>query len=242
MPFGVKVVKISPAVLTFHLERTLEKVVPIRPRLLGRPAEGFEVAEVTSEPRGRAHRRADQPGGGDRERVHRAGVGGSARGHRDRRRHHRPRRPPAARPGHAAGQGHRARPRAPRHAHASRASRWRCGAGRRGPSAPARVRRDGRRARCRPRRGSPRATCRAYVDVGPRRRRARRRWRSEIAPGHAGVEVQGVRARRRSPCARRRRRSSRDRRYWREWATKADGERAPVRHRRHPREWPTSTR
>ena len=50
MPFGVKVVKISPAVLTFQLEKTLEKVVPIQPRLLGRPAEGFEVAGVTSEP------------------------------------------------------------------------------------------------------------------------------------------------------------------------------------------------
>ncbi|HYM53509.1 MAG TPA: hypothetical protein VEW45_08585, partial [Candidatus Dormibacteraeota bacterium] len=35
MPFGVKVVKISPAVLTFHLERTLRKVVPVQPRLLG---------------------------------------------------------------------------------------------------------------------------------------------------------------------------------------------------------------
>jgi hypothetical protein len=50
MPFGVKVVKISPAVLTFHLERTLRKVVPVQPRLLGRPAEGYEVAEVTSDP------------------------------------------------------------------------------------------------------------------------------------------------------------------------------------------------
>ena len=50
MPFGVKVVKISPAVLTFRLERTLRKMVPVQPRLLGRPAEGFEVAEVTSEP------------------------------------------------------------------------------------------------------------------------------------------------------------------------------------------------
>ena len=49
-PFGVKVVKISPAVLTFHLERTQRKVVPVQPRLLGRPAEGFEVAEVTSQP------------------------------------------------------------------------------------------------------------------------------------------------------------------------------------------------
>jgi YbbR domain-containing protein len=50
-PFGVKVVKISPAVLTFHLERTQRKVVPVQPRLLGRPAEGFEVAEVTSQPK-----------------------------------------------------------------------------------------------------------------------------------------------------------------------------------------------
>ena len=51
MPFGVKVVKISPAVLTFRLERTLRKTVPVQPRLLGRPAEGYEVAEVASEPR-----------------------------------------------------------------------------------------------------------------------------------------------------------------------------------------------
>lgn len=50
MPFGVKVVKISPAVLTFHLERTLRKMVPVQPRLLGRPADGYEVAEVTSQP------------------------------------------------------------------------------------------------------------------------------------------------------------------------------------------------
>jgi YbbR domain-containing protein len=50
MPFGVKVVKISPAVLTFHLERTLRKMVPVQPRILGRPAEGYEVGEVTSQP------------------------------------------------------------------------------------------------------------------------------------------------------------------------------------------------
>src|SRR5687768_18334113 len=35
MPFGVKVVKISPAVLTLRLERTVQKVVPVRARLLG---------------------------------------------------------------------------------------------------------------------------------------------------------------------------------------------------------------
>jgi hypothetical protein len=50
VPFGVKVVKITPSLLTLNLERTLQKSVPIRPRLLGRPETGFEVAEVAAEP------------------------------------------------------------------------------------------------------------------------------------------------------------------------------------------------
>lgn len=50
MPFGVKVVKITPSSLTLNLERTLQKVVPVRPRLVGRPAPGFEVGEVKAEP------------------------------------------------------------------------------------------------------------------------------------------------------------------------------------------------
>ncbi len=50
VPFGVRVVKITPAILTLNFERTLLKVVPVRPRLVGRPAAGFEVAELTSEP------------------------------------------------------------------------------------------------------------------------------------------------------------------------------------------------
>lgn len=50
MPFGVKVVKITPAELTLRLERTLQRVVPVRPRLLGKPGPGFEVGEVVSEP------------------------------------------------------------------------------------------------------------------------------------------------------------------------------------------------
>jgi hypothetical protein len=49
-PFGVKVVKVTPSILTLNLERTLEKEVPVRPRLQGRPAPGFEVAEIASEP------------------------------------------------------------------------------------------------------------------------------------------------------------------------------------------------
>lgn len=50
MPFGVNLVKITPSSLTLNLERTLQKVVPVRPRLVGRPARGFEVGEVKAEP------------------------------------------------------------------------------------------------------------------------------------------------------------------------------------------------
>lgn len=50
VPFGVRVVKITPAILTLNFERTLQKVVPVRPRVLGRPAPGREVVEVTSDP------------------------------------------------------------------------------------------------------------------------------------------------------------------------------------------------
>jgi YbbR domain-containing protein len=49
-PQGFRVVKITPSILTLNLERTLRKTVPVRPRVIGRPAAGFEVAEITSEP------------------------------------------------------------------------------------------------------------------------------------------------------------------------------------------------
>lgn len=50
VPFGVRVVKITPSIVTMGFERTLQKTVPIRPRLLGRPGAGFEVAEMAAEP------------------------------------------------------------------------------------------------------------------------------------------------------------------------------------------------
>lgn len=50
LPFGVKVVKITPSTITLHFERTLQKAVPIRPRVRGTPARPYELAEVTSEP------------------------------------------------------------------------------------------------------------------------------------------------------------------------------------------------
>lgn len=50
VPFGVKVVKITPARATLHFERTLQKRVAVRPRLVGQPAAGREVAGVASDP------------------------------------------------------------------------------------------------------------------------------------------------------------------------------------------------
>jgi hypothetical protein len=50
VPFGVKVVKITPSILTLNLERTVAKSVPVRPRVTGRPATGYEIAEVAPQP------------------------------------------------------------------------------------------------------------------------------------------------------------------------------------------------
>ncbi len=50
VPFGFRVVKITPSLLTLNLESTRRKMVPVRPRVIGRPAAGYEVAEVTSDP------------------------------------------------------------------------------------------------------------------------------------------------------------------------------------------------
>ena len=50
VPFGFRIVKITPSLLTLNLERTLSKTLPVRPRVLGRPAPGYEVVEVRSEP------------------------------------------------------------------------------------------------------------------------------------------------------------------------------------------------
>jgi YbbR domain-containing protein len=50
VPFGVKVVKVTPAIVTLNFEKTVQKAVPVRPRILGRPAHGYEVGRVTSSP------------------------------------------------------------------------------------------------------------------------------------------------------------------------------------------------
>jgi YbbR domain-containing protein len=50
VPFGVRVVRVNPSTIAFNFERTQQKDVPVRARLTGRPASGFEVAEVQSTP------------------------------------------------------------------------------------------------------------------------------------------------------------------------------------------------
>jgi hypothetical protein len=50
VPFGFRVVKITPSLLTLNLESTRRKTIPVRPRVIGRPADGFEIAGIESEP------------------------------------------------------------------------------------------------------------------------------------------------------------------------------------------------
>jgi len=50
VPFGVRVVRVNPTIITLDFERTLQKVVPVRPRIIGRPARGYEVAEIQAQP------------------------------------------------------------------------------------------------------------------------------------------------------------------------------------------------
>jgi hypothetical protein len=49
-PQGFRVIKITPSLLTLKLERTMRKTIPVRPRVIGRPAPGFEVGEIASDP------------------------------------------------------------------------------------------------------------------------------------------------------------------------------------------------
>ncbi len=49
-PFGVEVVKIQPSQLTLTFERTLQKVIPVHPRVSGVPGSGYEVESVRSVP------------------------------------------------------------------------------------------------------------------------------------------------------------------------------------------------
>jgi YbbR domain-containing protein len=50
VPFGFRVLKITPSLLTLSLEQVQAKMIPVRPRILGRPAPGYEVTDLSSDP------------------------------------------------------------------------------------------------------------------------------------------------------------------------------------------------
>jgi len=50
VPYGIEVVQIGPSTLTVEFEMTGFRIVPIQPVIEGKPADGFEVTQVTSEP------------------------------------------------------------------------------------------------------------------------------------------------------------------------------------------------
>jgi YbbR domain-containing protein len=50
LPWALRVTRMSPAFVDVRLERIAEKVVPVRPILVGTPAPGFRVTTVQSSP------------------------------------------------------------------------------------------------------------------------------------------------------------------------------------------------
>lgn len=50
VPFGARVVRVTPASLEVALDRTLERTVNVIPRVSGSPAEGFELAGIQLQP------------------------------------------------------------------------------------------------------------------------------------------------------------------------------------------------
>lgn len=50
VPYGIEVVQVGPSTLTMQFELTGFRTVPIEPVIEGKPADGFEVTNVTTEP------------------------------------------------------------------------------------------------------------------------------------------------------------------------------------------------
>lgn len=50
-PFGAEVVRVTPATVRFNVERTVTKTVAIDPVVSGQPADGYEAAAISVEPR-----------------------------------------------------------------------------------------------------------------------------------------------------------------------------------------------
>lgn len=50
VPCGIEVVQVGPSTLTMEFETSGVRVVPVEPDIEGRPAAGFEITSVTSDP------------------------------------------------------------------------------------------------------------------------------------------------------------------------------------------------
>jgi YbbR domain-containing protein len=50
LPRGVEVTYISPSVITLEADVRMQKVIPVKPRIRGAPADGFQVAEARADP------------------------------------------------------------------------------------------------------------------------------------------------------------------------------------------------
>lgn len=50
VPYGIEVVQVGPSTITVEFEVTGTRMVPVEPAVEGRPAAGFAVTKVTSEP------------------------------------------------------------------------------------------------------------------------------------------------------------------------------------------------
>ena len=50
MPYGVEVVQVAPATLPIAFENSAVRIVQVRPSVEGRPAPGYEVGAITTDP------------------------------------------------------------------------------------------------------------------------------------------------------------------------------------------------
>ena len=50
VPFGARVMRVTPSSLKIELDRTMERTINVIPRILGAPAEGFELQHITLSP------------------------------------------------------------------------------------------------------------------------------------------------------------------------------------------------
>jgi YbbR domain-containing protein len=51
VPFGVEVVRVSPARIQLNLERTMTRTLPVTPTLEGMPAKGYRLDQVVIQPK-----------------------------------------------------------------------------------------------------------------------------------------------------------------------------------------------